>query len=370
MRKHRSLVVTKFAGVIDPGRMRRYLESLSPETPPSAWAEINGPVLDQWMNQPENVHIAEIIREDFRRINDICTDGMPLLVRAYKRAVIPIDQDLPAEDLAFLLFLDHRKAFEFAWSRYLLFAGAAKLSVHATTAKNIDFSDDSLRGFELSLSQWFSDQAKGQQCEISHFEDDGENLLLIRRGTYVRALPHWQGNELAVTALRPALEDIIVFERERGLIRIKTTAQNDRKEYLRLFALCILGDEKLAAEAESEEVFTLTPIQQGNFSFSGSGPITRVQLQHVKMRLYGVTEPLVEIRARDVAIAFEHDMQGLTLESGLLLSARLKFHIQHAGERATTRTFTISPPSRSDLPDRRDRQLILNYLEQQGVVLH
>lgn len=96
MRKHRSLTLTKFVAVIDPDRMRRYLASLTPNVPPTAWAEINGPVLEQWLEEPENVHVAEIIREDFRRINDICTDGMPSLVRAFKRAEIPVDQDLPS----------------------------------------------------------------------------------------------------------------------------------------------------------------------------------------------------------------------------------------------------------------------------------
>lgn len=370
MRKHRSLTVTKFVNVIPPDLIALYLSKLSPSTPPSAWAEINGAELERWLELPENVNVSEIIREDFRRVNDICTDGMPVVLKAFKRAGLEYDQEAAAEGQAFRLFLERPEIFDFAWSRYLLYAGTAKLSVHNTSAKTFDFSEKSIRSIETSLSHWFSNQAKGQQCEISHFEDEGENILLIRRGSYMRALPHWQGNELAVTALRPALEDIMVFERERGLIRIRTAGQSDRKEYLRLFASCILGDEELAAQAETEEVFTLSPFQQGTFSYAGTGPITRVQLQHVKMRLYGVTEPIVEIRAPDVAIAFEHDLPGMTLESGLLLSARLKFHIQYPRERATTRTFTISPPSRSDLPDRRDRDLILGYLADQGVVLH
>ena len=245
----------------------------------------------------------------------------------------------------------------------------ARLYYAAATAKSVDFSENSVRAFERGLSAWFSDQAKGQQCEISHFEDGGEPILLIRHGTHLRAFPHWRENELAVIPLRMAVEDIIIFEREKGLVRIRTGGQKERREYLRLFALLVLGDEDLAKQAETEEVFTLTPIQSGDFSFAGSGAITRVQLRNVKMRLYGVTEPIVNISSPDVAISFEHDMQGLSLSGGLLMSAKLKFHIQYPGERATSRTFTISPPSRSDLPDRRDRELVMGYLEAQGVVL-
>ena len=369
MRKHRSLATTKFVNTVAPDFVRRYVARLDVRTPPSAWEEINGEMFERYLGLPENQSIAAIVREDFQRINDVCTDGMPLILRAYRRAGLDVDQKLTAEDLAFRLFLDHRTAFDYAWSRYLLFAGTAKLSVHAATAKSVDFSDESVQAFERGLSSWFSEQAKGQQCEISHFDDEGESILLIRHGTYLRAFPHWQDNELSVIPLRMALEDIITFEREKGLIRIRTSGQKERKEYLRLFALYVLGDEELAKQAETEEVFTLTPIQLGDFSFAGAGAITRVQLRHVTMRLYGVTEPIVNISSPDVAISFEHDMQGLSLASGLLLSAKLKFHIQYPGERATSRTFTISPPSRSDLPDRRDRELVMGYLEEQGIVL-
>ncbi len=368
-RQHRSLTTTKFVSVVDPDYLRRYIADLDFNTPPSAWAEINGEEFDKYLSRRENQTIAAIVREDFQRVNDVCSDGMNLILRAYRRAGIAVDQELTAEDLAFRLFLDNRKAFDFAWSRYLLFAGTAKLSVHAATAKTVDFSEGSIRSFERGLSVWFSDQAKGQQCEITHFDDGSESILLIRHGTYLRAFPHWLEDQLAVAALRPALEDLIVFEREKGVLRIRASGQKERREYIRLFALHVLGDEELAKQAESEEVFTLSPIQSDQFSYAGAGPITRVQLRHVKMRLYGVTEPIINISSPDVAISFEHDMQGLSLENGLLLSAKLKFHIQYPGERPTSRTFTISPPSRSDLPDRRDRDLVMGYLEDQGVVL-
>ena len=369
MRKHRSLTTTKFVNVVAPDFIRRYIARMDAQTPPTAWEEINGEMFERYLGLPENQSIAAIVREDFRRINDVCTDGMPLILRAYRRAELDVDQNLTAEDLAFRLFLDHPKAFDYAWSRYLLFAGTAKLSVHAATAKSVDFSETNVRAFERGLSSWFSEQAKGQQCEITHFDDGGESILLIRHGTYLRAFPHWLDDELSVIPLRMALEDIIIFEREKGLIRIRTGGQKERKEYLRLFALHVLGDEELAKQAETEEVFTLTPIQSGDFSFAGAGAITRVQLRHVRMRLYGVTEPIINISSPDVAISFEHDMQGLSLASGLLMSAKLKFHIQYPGERATSRTLTISPPSRSDLPDRRDRELVMGYLEAQGIVL-
>jgi len=369
LRKHRSLTFTKFVNVVSPDLIRRYIQRLNPLNPPTAWEELNGDELERYLLRPENSTPAAILREDFDRINDICADGMPLLVRACKKYGIDFDADLPAEDLAFRLFLDHQDAFDFAWTRYLLYAGTATLSVHAIPPKKTEFNEASMNALEKGLSRWFGGQAKGEQCEVSYFEDHGEHIMLLRHGTYVRAFPYWDGGALSVTAFRPALEDVMVFEPENHLLRIRGGTA-DRKEYLRLFADIVLGDEEIAVQAEADEVFTLTPFQNGTFSFGGDGPITRVKLRHIRMRMYGIAEPFVEVSAPDVAIALEHDLPGLRLDAGVLLSAKLTFHIQYPGERRTTRTFKIRPPSRSDLPDRRDTELILGYLERQGVKLH
>ena len=130
-RTHRSLVTTKFVNAVAPEFIRRYISKLDPQNPPTAWEEINGERFDRYLALAENQSVAAVVREDFRRINDVCTDGMPLILRAYRRAELDVDQNLTAEDLAFRLFLDHPKAFDYAWSRYLLYAGTSKLSVHA-----------------------------------------------------------------------------------------------------------------------------------------------------------------------------------------------------------------------------------------------
>lgn len=370
MRPHRSLTLTKFIRVLTPDVVSDYLSRLDPGTPAPAWAHINGEVLERWLEDPANERVATIVREDFKRINDICTDGTRLLLRACKRDGVTFDDDLPVETVAFRLFLYHPDTFKYAWSRYLLYSGTSQLSIHAVSGGSPDFSDGKLEELRADLRRWFADQSKGYQCEVSYFDDEGESIVLLRHGTYLRAFPHWEGEQLGVSALRLALEDIMIFDRERGLIRVKASGERERAEYVRLFALHILGDESIAEAADKEEVFSLTPFQNGKFNYAGEGPIIRVQLRQIKMRLYGVTEPVIEIKAPDVAIAFEHDLGDLSLASGLLLSARLKFHIQYPGERATSRTFNINPPQRSNLPDRRDRELVLAYLERQGVILH
>ena len=89
-RTHRSLTTTKFVNAVSPEFIRRYILTLDALSPPSAWAEIIGAVFERYLVAPENVSIAAIVREDFRRINDVCTDGMGLIVRAYRRAGLEI----------------------------------------------------------------------------------------------------------------------------------------------------------------------------------------------------------------------------------------------------------------------------------------
>jgi hypothetical protein len=90
----------------------------------------------------------------------------------------------------------------------------------------------------------------------------------------------------------------------------------------------------------------------------------------LRMKLYGVSSPEIELRAEDVRQAFQHDLGSLTIRSGALKLARFRFHLLYPGERPTTVTFEVEPPSRTDLAQRRYSRVIEDYLVDQGVKLH
>jgi hypothetical protein len=369
--KHLSLSLEKFIQSISWNHFQQYFDKIKTRLPNKGWEFINADAMQHFLDDPENTEVAGIILEDFQRINDIGQEGMGILVRTCRKYDIIVASDETPLQLSMRLFLDHPFSFEFSWSRYLLYNTPSRLSIYPLpTVKILDINSTQIHAFKASVQQWFTELAKGDQCIVNSYEDQGETVILVRHGSYIRAVPFWEGNAISVNSYRPAIEDVLVHDPTKSQLFIKATLAKDRETYLRLFAFHIIGDASVADQAIKAEMFTLTPLQEGKFNFAGGGPITKIELVKVRMKLYGVSNPIIELRADDVPAAFQNDLGSLTLNSGTLNMARFCFHLCYPGRRAIKVTFEIDPPSRTDLTQKKYAQVIEDYLLQQGVKLH
>jgi hypothetical protein len=367
MPKHLGLALDRFVNSISPPLLDRYVERLSVQNGPSPWEVFSGPAFVHYMAQPENAEVAAVIRHDLQRVNDVAEYGMGTLVRACHKYGVDFLPNATPETIALSLFLDHEDAFDFAWTRYLLYGSPANLSVHPMELGHLQIGADQLATFRGAVQTWFAEQAKGEQCIVRESQDDGETVILIRHGTYFRTIPFWKDDEVSMASFRPALEDVIVYEPDTSLVRIRASLPKDRRQYLSLFAACIAGNEALADT--DAEVFTLAPLQRRTFNFGGEGPIVAVELRKVRMKLHGATKVVAEFTSPDVLNSFRYDLPGLEIDSGILTLARFCFHIHFPGGRPTTVTFDIAPPTITNLAERRYSDLIMKYLERQGVKL-
>lgn len=371
MSRHLTLSLEKFIDSISWDYFERYFDKKNAKLPSSGWEFINADAMKHYLSNPDKKEEAGIIQEDFQRINDIGQEGMGIIVRTCEKYSISIPNNENPLQTSMGLFLDHTIAFEFAWSRFLLYDTSARLSIYPLPKLNkIEIGPKKIQGFKNDVQQWFVEMAKGDQCTVDSYEDRGETVILIRHGSYIRAVPFWNGDFVSVNSYRPALEDVLVYDPTKSQLNVKATLAKDRETYLRLFASDILGDEDIADEAIKDEVFTLAPLQEGKFNFSGDGPITKIELVKVRMKFYGISNPVVELKADDVTTAFQYDLGSLTLNSGTLVLARFRFHLHYPGKREIKVTFEIDPPSRTDLAQKKHAQVIENYLLQQGVKLH
>ena len=372
MPRIRGLNFSRFISAVPPDLVARFFERIPTDDRPDAWATLNPDALLAYLSDPANAEHAALIGETFQRISDISGAAAPVLYRACERYEIATDSsdDETPTALGFRVFLDHPEAFEFAWARYLLYGTGAKLSTYPfPRGTQAAAGPEALQAFRLALTGWLSNQAKGIQCRLQPFNDDGDLVLLVQRGTYVQTVSFWEGDELRIQSFRPAVEDVIVFEPETALLRVKAAYPAEREKYLRLFAAHFAGDPSLADDAIATELFSLAPIQDGTFNYRGAGSIVGIELVKARLKLFGAAATVIEVKSADVLDSFRRDLGGLSLQSGLLLMARFKFRIKWLNERETTVKFEIDPPGRSDLTEHRHLALILRYLEEQGVKL-
>ena len=291
------------------------------------------------------------------------------MVRAYRKFLIPDEPELSPAHRAMLLFLDHPDAFDFAWSRYLLFASSSQLSVHHVPVGTLEFGSSQQAGLERDMSHYFAEQDRGEHCRVAIFEEEGEQVLLIRHGAHVRTITYWEADQVSTHSLRPAVEDVLVYEPDTQLLRVKAGLPKDREAYVRLWCRWIARDEGLTEAALETEVYSLVSLQEGRFQFAGDGPVLNVQLRRVTMKLATEPHAVLQIAADDVNEVLRYGPEGLDLGTGLLLAVRLRFVIKPKGARMTTVTFDIAPPLRTNLAQKRYVDLNERYLAEQGVKL-
>jgi len=364
---HRTLNFSKFVSAISPEILERYLGHFNWEHSPEGWQLMNPDALREFLDQAENGEASAIIEEEFRRINDLCSRGMNLVVRAYKEFGRDFDESLSAEELSMRLFLDHEDAFDYAWSRYLLFAGTPKLSFFSLGTDDLKFTAAKLKKFEDDLRAWFGESAKGE-CFVKNFKDARDTVILISRGSYVRTVACWREEEIGFTSYRPASEDVLVYNRKTGILTMKASLEKDRTRYLDAFSTHLAGDSKIAERAGKRKLYSLAPIQDGSFEFAGDGEVTGVDLVKVRLRLDGIEQPEIQIKSDDVRRSVDAYLK-VPLRAGTLTYASFRFHLKPPGRRRTKVTFEIEPPLRTDLAEKKYADIIERYLIEQKVKL-
>lgn len=366
MPPHRPLEIKTFATPIPLDLLERYFRHFDWDTPPKGWEFLNPDALEAFLSRSENANFGSVVTGEFRRMNDLCTRSMNLLVRGYNRAGIELTNDRTAQELAMRLFLDDREAFEYAWTRYLLFGGSPKLSVYPLALPVRTDETSGIARFQETMKRWFSGLAKGD-CRVSHFDDGDELVILVTRGSYMRTVACLNGDDVGFTTFRPASQDVLVYDRRLKQLTVKAGLQKERDRYLGAFAQCVASDETLADAARAAQVFTLAPLMDGTFDYAGNEVVTGIDLVKIRVDLDSAENPQIEIRSDDVRRTI--DRYGLPASEGGLTYARFRFHLNPPGERPKTITFEIEPPSRTDLTQKQYSALIEDYLAEQGVKL-
>jgi hypothetical protein len=129
-----------------------------------------------------------------------------------------------------------------------------------------------------------------------------------------------------------------------------------------------MGDESLATNGNRDKTYTLKPLQDGSFNWSGNKHISEIILTEVKLRLMGKTRPVVIISSGDVRKSLQEGISGIDLSNGELVYARFRFVLKVDGKKRKV-SVEIVPPMTTDLAQKRYSDIISDYLKEQGVKL-
>ena len=204
---------------------------------------------------------------------------------------------------------------------------------------------------------------------MNWFQEDGQTILHIERGSYLRTVARWKEDGIEIETFRPATEDVIVYDPELSTLTIKAGLVKDRDHYFLAFAVHLAENLELATKAVESQVFSLAPIQQRKFDYTGNEEITRIALVKASLRINDMDSPQPEIKSKNVLETLSRSLRGISLDQGQLTSVRLRFQVRPDNGQPATVSFDIEPPSRTNLAQKRYAKIIESYLREQGVKL-
>ena len=370
MPNNRGLDLLSFVRGLEPETAERYFVRVGmPETLRAQFSVFFG-TFPQYAADPSAAEVVKPILEDFTTVYQLTEHGPGILIRAHHRFRIEFDDTLSLQELGLRLLLDHPHAYKFARSRLLLQGGGGATSVFNLGVPGVEINSENMAALQEGISEWFRHEGKGEQCLVRHFVDSDVAVILVERGYYVQTQPFWTGRTtIAVDPRRPAIEDVLSFDPTTSELRVRSSLERDRETYLRLFALHVVGNGRLADESLRRQVFTLEPFQNQTFNYGGHGPIRGIVFVGARVRIYGASNLIAWFTADDIRSAFKYDLGGLSIDSVQLLAVKLRFKLAFPDEKPTTMTFTLEPPTETSIGERRHADLVIAYLRKQGVWL-
>ncbi|RJQ74157.1 MAG: hypothetical protein C4519_17175 [Desulfobacteraceae bacterium] len=367
MPRHRNLNLQKFLDSVPGSLLREYFEKYRTE-PGALPADYSTDAVNEFLDGLDE-DLKRPILEDFTHINDVAEKQMNYLVRATQQFAILTSGEEKTQELAMHLFLHHREAFDYAYDYYCLYNASSRMSRHQLPTEDFVITEDKITRFREAVRRFYSEQAKGQECIIRHYDEDDKAVIVIIHGTYKRSVMIWEDTNVKTVFFRPAYEDILVYEKGASTLSIKASYPKDKENYIKAFTEVILSDGSQAEHPNRDATYTLRPLQDGTFCYSGNNEIKLIILREVKLALRGLTNPTVEIKSDNILNTLDEDLDGIKLNSGELVHARFCFLLKVGKGKPKKVTFEITPPNVTDLTKKKYADIISSYLKENGIQL-
>jgi hypothetical protein len=303
--------------------------------------------------------LRAVILDEFHRISDICKWGKELPEIAGRRFDVPLPATDKPEAMAMRLFLDYPRAFSLAWALYAYRASYARISQHWLQHREAQVDATVMAVFASEMQAFFAKQDRGLQCQVDFSDSRVELAVWVLHGLPERTIPCWQGHKVAPNCFRPACEDVLIYDKSRGLLSVKVSKRGDVEQYVRSFARLVLGDASLADYPQRDLIYTPEPFQSGQFDWAGSGAVVDVERRGAKLNPDGSEDTVLEIAGKGVAD---------DLRQGRLVEIKIKFTVECDGKKESV-TGTLVPPCITDVVKKKHADLIADYLREKGVLL-
>ncbi len=222
---------------------------------------------------------SEGLIADLHRISELGDrNGLEILLRRADAAgvvLIPADETegdalhLNPKHVALRAFLDHPRVFDAA-SDILALAARQSLGEFAGLEEGVEaeLTDATRTAFETAMAKLLKADLMGSYCRVGWYGDEDEVNVVMTHGTIVTTTPVIKDGAEQVISFRGAEHTVLAYRAGTGRLKIGGAAKAQRAPIADAFACTMLGRPEFFAGADSQNLYTLEPIERKGFAFT------------------------------------------------------------------------------------------------------
>ncbi len=297
---------------------------------------------------------------------DLLFDQIDGLMDAFQNEEDPFPGDVAIE-----AFLRDRDRAERMLSHHSARARRAFMSFqsrYSTPPQLVEDLAEGTQSLTRDLDHWFYRRGCGRGASAHCSQNEGSLFVFVSHGTPMRRLDVLDSGLRDSLICRPIKDDIAVFDKLLGELRINAETVPQREIYRRLIGKHMFGDEEMFPPGEKYTLDPLLEYGEASLSVSMIEELTSAECHSVKMLLPGHKPEELTSRRQDVLEVLEERIDWLErqgYEDVRLTEA--KFSLSFAASRRS-RVVTVKPPNVAIYSRDGDSEVVERFLRDRGFI--
>jgi hypothetical protein len=334
---------------------------------------------------------TEGLTADLHRVAELGnSNGLRVLQEQARRlgvSLVPPDGDVhhDPKHVALRTFLDHPAVFNAA-SDMLALEARVSLAEFAGAAEGIEarLDHETKASFERDAKSLFEADMRGRYCRIGWYDDDDEVNIVVTHGAHVTTTPVVQHDTERVISFRATEHAVLAYSAVTGRLKVGGVVKARRADIAEILARTMLGKPGFFAGQDSQDLYTLAPIEQAGFAFKFTHAfdpgIRRVQIVEVQADRIGTDPRTGEVRPYEAFIARDHRDNALArmgeIATPIVFRAEayrlghivIRIHFDVGESKPARVTVKIKPPGTAMFKRHRFEARIMTLLRRNGLV--
>ena len=280
--------------------------------------------------------------------------------------LVPADETIPQEDLAFLVYLKERELFLAARNRIKFFEARLFAHYHGRQLPLPSAREDATTRLTLlrdRLVSWLRKRNRTGACEVRVKDLDEQMVFSITHGTAPTRAPDVDPGAVVLAERVPEQHDIIVFDKREDRLSVSARLPSEREFYRGVFGFVLFLDEAYFRVVRLYHARPLRERGSGALDVTGIDGLERVTLKRLSFLGTDRHHSKMEVTSDDLRDWLDRRKTRMLLRQRRIGSWTLGFQVRHD---AGALDVDVWPPNQLRVDRRLQADLVHRFLQARG----